>query len=39
MKGLESREDFFTPRQFIQTLRTAHPVFDEVDDRSRAHKQ
>jgi len=39
MKGLEQREDYYVPRAFVQMLRTAHPVFDEVEQRSGAHKQ
>ena len=39
MKGLEAKEDYLVPHQFIQMLRTAHPLFDEVDERSRVHKQ
>ena len=39
MKGLETNDQHFTPMQFVMALRTAYPVFDEVDEQSRVHKQ
>jgi len=39
MKDMESKDFSYPPVQFVRALRTAHPIFDEVDDRSRAHKQ
>lgn len=39
MRDMETKDFSYPPVQFVQQLRTAHPVFDEVDDRSRAHKQ
>ena len=39
MRDLETKDFSYPPVQFVQALRTAHPIFDEVDERSRHHKQ
>ena len=38
MKGIETKEFSFRPFGFVQALRTAYPVFDEVEERSGHHK-
>lgn len=39
MKEIETKDFSYRPMGFVHALRTAYPIFDEVDDRSRVHKQ
>ena len=39
MNDLETKDFSYPPVQFVHALRTAYPIFDEVDERSRVHKQ
>lgn len=39
MKEIETKDFSYRPMGFVHALRTAYPIFDEVDERSRVHKQ
>ena len=39
MNDLENKGESFSPFQFVQTMRTVFPMFDERDEKSGHHKQ
>ena len=39
MKEIEKQDFSYRPFGFVQALRTAYPIFDEVEERSGHHKQ
>jgi len=39
MKDIENKDFSYRPFGFVQALRTAYPIFDEVEERSGQHKQ
>lgn len=39
MKEIETKDFSYRPMGFVHALRTAYPIFDEVDERSHVHKQ
>ena len=38
MKDLDNKGESFAPYEFVQTMRTVFPMFDERDDKGH-HKQ
>ena len=39
MNDLDNKGESFSPEMFVDTMRQVFPQFDEVDEKSRQHKQ